>query len=64
MLAAEFRENVTYEKVLDLVGDGALLAQNDGSEGTNHSQSSFLLARVLLVIWSSLITVDNVVDEL
>ncbi|GKT66592.1 hypothetical protein ColTof3_13931 [Colletotrichum tofieldiae] len=62
--AREVGENVADEEVLDLVGDGALLAQDDRSQGTNHSQSAFLGNVVLLVVRRLLVLVDDRVDEL
>lgn len=59
---AELGEDVTDEEVLDLVGNWALLAQDDARESANHAQRALLLPWVLLAIRRSLISVYDLVD--
>lgn len=62
MGAAEFGEDVADKKVFNLVGNGALLAQDDARKGANHTQSALLFTRALLVVRGSFVAVDDVVD--
>jgi hypothetical protein len=62
--ASKVRENITNKEVFNLVRNGALFAQNNRSQSSNHAQGTLLGNVVLLVIFGLLILVDNGVDKL
>ena len=64
LLAREVGEHKANEEIFHLVGNGALLAQDDGSQGGNHAQSTLLGDVVLLVIGGGLVLGNDDVDEL
>lgn len=63
LTACEVREDVADEEVLNLIGDGTFLAQNNRRKGCNHTQSAFLGHMVLLVIRRLFVFIDNCIDE-
>lgn len=64
LLAREVGEHKANEEIFHLVGNGALLAQDDGSQGGNHAQGTLLGDVVLLVIGGGLVLGNDDVDEL
>jgi hypothetical protein len=62
--AGEVGEDITDEEVFDLISNGALLAQNNRRQGSDHAQSTLLGNVVLLIIRSLLVFSDNGIDEL
>lgn len=61
--APEIGEDKSNQKILDLLGNGALLPQDDAGKGSNHAQSTFLGNVILLALFRSFVLADNRVDE-